>query len=180
MKPAVRISRETGTSLAHLLNGYFVGAINRVGHEAPWNIGEFYGQSYFCDPRGQIIAEASRDKDELVVADLNMDMIREVRNTCEFFQRPDGGQTPTNPGERINARMKRASLLAAGLLFCLAWPIAGQELTRPRARSVTRLPIAIVSSVTRLSADARQCLRDNYQGQTALPAQARSSRVAFA
>ena len=34
-------------------NGYFVGAINRVGHEAPWKIGEFYGQSYFCDPRGQ-------------------------------------------------------------------------------------------------------------------------------
>jgi len=32
-------------------NGYFVGAINRVGHEMPWDIGEFYGQSYFCDPR---------------------------------------------------------------------------------------------------------------------------------
>jgi N-carbamoylputrescine amidase len=72
-------------------NGYFVGAINRVGTEAPWNIGEFYGQSYFCDPRGQIIAEASRDKDELVVADLNFDMIREVRNTWQFFRdrRPD-------------------------------------------------------------------------------------------
>ena len=72
-------------------NGYFVGAINRVGYEAPWNIGEFYGQSYFCDPRGQIIAEASRDKDELVVADLNLDMIREVRNTWQFFRdrRPD-------------------------------------------------------------------------------------------
>ena len=37
-------------------NGYFVGAINRVGNEAPWNIGEFYGQSYFCDPRGQFLA----------------------------------------------------------------------------------------------------------------------------
>lgn len=72
-------------------NGYFVGAINRVGFEAPWNIGEFYGQSYFCDPRGQIIAEASRDKDELVVADLDMDKIREVRNTWQFFRdrRPD-------------------------------------------------------------------------------------------
>ncbi len=72
-------------------NGYFVGAINRVGHEQPWDIGEFYGQSYFCDPRGQIIAEASRDKDELIVADLNMDLIREVRNTWQFFRdrRPD-------------------------------------------------------------------------------------------
>ena len=72
-------------------NGYFVGAINRVGTEAPWNIGEFYGQSYFCDPRGQILAEGSRDKDELVVAKLDMDKIREVRNTWQFFRdrRPD-------------------------------------------------------------------------------------------
>lgn len=67
-------------------NGYFVGAINRVGTEAPWNIGEFYGQSYFCDPRGQILAEGSRDKDELVVVDLDMDKIREVRNTWQFFR----------------------------------------------------------------------------------------------
>ena len=47
-------------------NGYFVGAINRVGVEEPWKIGEFYGQSYFCDPRGQIVAEGPRDKDEVV------------------------------------------------------------------------------------------------------------------
>ena len=67
-------------------NGYFVGAINRVGHELPWDIGEFYGQSYFCDPRGQIIAQAPRDEDALVVADLNLDMIREVRNTWQFFR----------------------------------------------------------------------------------------------
>jgi len=67
-------------------NGYFVGAINRVGHEQPWDIGEFYGQSYFCNPRGQIIAEAPRDEDALVVADLNLDMIREVRNTWQFFR----------------------------------------------------------------------------------------------
>ena len=72
-------------------NGYFVGAINRVGHEQPWDIGEFYGQSYFCDPRGQIIAQAPRDQDALVVADLDLDMIREVRNTWQFFRdrRPD-------------------------------------------------------------------------------------------
>jgi beta-ureidopropionase len=72
-------------------NGYFVGAINRVGHEQPWDIGEFYGQSYFCDPRGQIVAEAPRDEDALVVADLDLDMIRQVRNTWQFFRdrRPD-------------------------------------------------------------------------------------------
>jgi beta-ureidopropionase len=67
-------------------NGYFVGAINRVGVEAPWNIGEFYGQSYFCDPRGQIVAIGSRDRDELVVADLDLAMIQEVRNTWQFYR----------------------------------------------------------------------------------------------
>ena len=72
-------------------NGYFIGAINRVGREQPWDIGEFYGQSYFCNPRGKIIAEASRDKDELVVADLDLDMIREVRDIWQFYRdrRPD-------------------------------------------------------------------------------------------
>ena len=67
-------------------NGYFIGAINRVGHEAPWHIGEFYGQSYFCDPRGQILAEASRDRDAVVVADLNLDMIDQVRSTWQFYR----------------------------------------------------------------------------------------------
>jgi N-carbamoylputrescine amidase len=72
-------------------NGYYVGAINRVGTEAPWNIGEFYGQSYFVNPRGQIIAQASRDKDELVIAELDLDMIEEVRRTWQFYRdrRPD-------------------------------------------------------------------------------------------
>ncbi len=80
-------------------NGYFIGAINRVGTEAPWNIGEFYGQSYFCDPRGKIIAEASRDKDELVVADLDLDLIKEVRNTWQFFRdrRPDSYKELVEP-----------------------------------------------------------------------------------
>jgi N-carbamoylputrescine amidase len=67
-------------------NGYFVGAINRVGTEAPWNIGNFYGKSYFCDPRGQIIAQAGRDSDELVTAELDLDQIREVRNTWQFYR----------------------------------------------------------------------------------------------
>jgi N-carbamoylputrescine amidase len=67
-------------------NAYFVGAINRVGHEQPWDIGEFYGQSYFCDPRGQFLATASRDKTELVAAELDFDKIREVRNTWQFFR----------------------------------------------------------------------------------------------
>jgi beta-ureidopropionase len=67
-------------------NGYYVGAINRVGIEKPWATGEFYGQSYFCTPRGKIIAEGPRDKDAVVVADLDLDMIQEVRNTWQFFR----------------------------------------------------------------------------------------------
>lgn len=67
-------------------NGYYVGAINRVGMEPPWNIGRFYGMSYFCNPRGQIIAEGSTDNDELVVSELDMDLIEEVRNTWQFYR----------------------------------------------------------------------------------------------
>ena len=72
-------------------NQYYVGAINRPGTEPPWNIGEFYGQSYFCDPRGQIMAQGSRNTDDLVVADLDLDAIRDVRNVWQFFRdrRPD-------------------------------------------------------------------------------------------
>ena len=78
-------------------NGYFLGAINRVGVEQPWEIGEFYGSSYFCNPKGQIIAQGSRDRDEVVTADLDLDEISEVRNTWQFFRdrRPEtyGGLT---------------------------------------------------------------------------------------
>jgi N-carbamoylputrescine amidase len=57
-----------------------------VGKEAPWNIGEFYGKSYFCNPRGKIIAQGSRDKDELIVADLDLSEIDQVRATWQFFR----------------------------------------------------------------------------------------------
>jgi len=67
-----------------IANGYFVGAINRVGTEAPWNIGHFFGQSYFCDPRGKILVEGSRDNDEIVTADLDLDLIAEVRRGWQF------------------------------------------------------------------------------------------------
>jgi beta-ureidopropionase len=67
-------------------NGYFMGCINRVGVEPPWNIGEFYGSSYFVDPRGNILAEGSDNSDELVTADLDLDMIEEVRRVWQFFR----------------------------------------------------------------------------------------------
>jgi N-carbamoylputrescine amidase len=59
---------------------------NRVGTEAPWNIGRFYGSSYFVDPRGNILAIGSEDKDELVVAELDLDMIEEVRRVWQFYR----------------------------------------------------------------------------------------------
>ena len=71
---------------AAVANGYYIGAINRVGSEAPWNIGTFYGSSYFVNPRGKIVAQASGDRDELLVADLDMDMVREVRDLWQFFR----------------------------------------------------------------------------------------------
>jgi beta-ureidopropionase len=72
-------------------NGYYVAASNRVGTEGPWNIGKFYGTSYFVNPRGQFVAEASEDGDELVIADLDLSMIDTVRNTWQFYRdrRPD-------------------------------------------------------------------------------------------
>ncbi len=67
-------------------NGYFMGCINRVGTEQPWNLGKFYGSSYFVDPRGQIFAQASEDQDELLIAEFDLDMIDEVRAVWQFFR----------------------------------------------------------------------------------------------
>jgi len=67
-------------------NGYFMGCINRVGEEKPWNLGRFYGTSYFVDPRGQIFSEASETEDELLVAEFDLDMISEVRSTWQFYR----------------------------------------------------------------------------------------------
>ena len=85
---------------AAVANGYYVGAINRVGAEAPWNIGRFYGSSYFVNPRGKIVAQASGDRDELLVADLDMDMVREVRDLWQFFR----DRRPESYGSLTEAR----------------------------------------------------------------------------
>ena len=72
-------------------NSYFMAASNRVGTEAPWNIGKFYGTSYICNPRGEFMAKAGEDDDELVFADCDLNMIEEVRRTWQFYRdrRPD-------------------------------------------------------------------------------------------
>lgn len=74
-----------------IANGYFVGTINRVGIE-PLGDNDFYGQSYFADPRGQFVGDVGSDKDEeLIVRDLDLDLVKEVRETWQFYRdrRPD-------------------------------------------------------------------------------------------
>ncbi|MCY4337589.1 MAG: acyltransferase [Gammaproteobacteria bacterium] len=80
-------------------NGVYIGAINRVGSEQPWNIGEFYGQSYVVNPRGDIEAIASRDQDQLLVHELDLDLVREVRNGWQFLRdrRPETYGILTEP-----------------------------------------------------------------------------------
>jgi N-carbamoylputrescine amidase len=76
---------------AAVANMYYVGAINRVGVE-PLGDDDFYGSSYFADPRGQFVeGQASDQKAELVIRDLDLDIIEEVRNGWAFYRdrRPD-------------------------------------------------------------------------------------------
>lgn len=76
---------------AAVANEYFVGAINRVGVE-PLGDNEFYGQTYFVSPRGQLVGDAASDtEEELVVRDLDMDLLTQVRDTWAFYRdrRPD-------------------------------------------------------------------------------------------
>jgi beta-ureidopropionase len=76
---------------AAVANEYFVGTINRVGVE-PLGDNEFYGQSYFVSPRGQIIdGTASDTDDEVLVRDLDMGLLEEVRHQWQFYRdrRPD-------------------------------------------------------------------------------------------
>ncbi len=76
---------------AAVANEYFVGAINRVGVE-PLGDDDFYGSSYFTDPRGQLIGGSASDRqEEVVVRDLDMDLLEQVRHQWQFYRdrRPD-------------------------------------------------------------------------------------------
>jgi N-carbamoylputrescine amidase len=76
---------------AAVANEYFIGAINRVGKE-PLGDNDFYGSSYFASPRGQTVGEPGSDTDdEVIVRDLDLDMIEEVRQQWAFYRdrRPD-------------------------------------------------------------------------------------------
>ena len=71
---------------AAVANEYFVGAINRVGSE-PLGDDNFYGGSYFVDPKGQLVGEAAPDDaNAVVVRDLDMDVLVQVRQTWAFYR----------------------------------------------------------------------------------------------
>ena len=76
---------------AAVANIYYVGAINRVGIE-PLGENDFYGQSYFVDPEGKFVgAQGDPYKPELIIRDLDMKKLREVRDRWAFYRdrRPD-------------------------------------------------------------------------------------------
>ena len=70
-----------------IANGYFVGTINRVGIEQDFGDNDYYGQSYFCTPRGEFVGDVGDAyAEELIVRDLDLDLIKEVRNTWQFYR----------------------------------------------------------------------------------------------
>jgi beta-ureidopropionase len=84
-------------------NQYFIGANNRVGTETE-EFGDlavtFYGSSYFVDPRGNYVGDiASQDESEIVTRDLDLGLIREVRNSWQFYRdrRPDSYEATVRP-----------------------------------------------------------------------------------
>ncbi len=72
-----------------IANGVYVAAVNRVGHErdAPAAPGiEFWGTSFLCDPFGIVVAEASVDREEVLVAEVDLERIEEVRRNWPFLR----------------------------------------------------------------------------------------------
>jgi len=58
-----------------------------VGIEKDFGDNDYYGQSYFCDPRGQFVGEVGDAyEEELIVRDLNLDLIKEARNVWQFYR----------------------------------------------------------------------------------------------
>lgn len=72
-----------------IANGIFVAAVNRVGleKENPESAGlEFWGSSFIADPQGIIIAQASKDKEEILLADIELDRIEYIRRNWPFLR----------------------------------------------------------------------------------------------
>jgi N-carbamoylputrescine amidase len=70
-----------------IANGVFVAAVNRVGFEGTPESGlEFWGHSFVCDPFGQILAEASADKEEILIVECDLKRVEEVRRNWPFLR----------------------------------------------------------------------------------------------
>ena len=70
-----------------IANGIYVAAVNRVGFEGPPDRGlEFWGASFVADPFGQMLAEASHDREETLVVDCDRRRIEEVRRNWPFLR----------------------------------------------------------------------------------------------
>lgn len=70
-------------------NGIYVAAVNRTGLEKVDENSagiEFWGQSFICDPQGVVIAQASADKEEILLAEVDLNKIEYVRNNWPFFR----------------------------------------------------------------------------------------------
>jgi N-carbamoylputrescine amidase len=72
-----------------IANGVYVAVVNRVGHEVPAEGGdglEFWGSSFLADPLGSVVAEASVDREEIVVGEVSLARIEEVRTHWPFLR----------------------------------------------------------------------------------------------
>lgn len=72
-----------------IANGIYVAAVNRIGHEVPPGGGagiEFWGSSFIADPQGVILAEGSVDREEIVIADINLARLEDVRRNWPFLR----------------------------------------------------------------------------------------------
>ena len=70
-----------------IANGIYVAAVNRVGFEGPPDRGlEFWGASFVADPFGQVLAEASHDREETLIVECDRRRIDEVRRNWPFLR----------------------------------------------------------------------------------------------
>jgi N-carbamoylputrescine amidase len=70
-----------------IANGIYVAAVNRVGFEGPADRGlEFWGNSFVADPFGRVIAQASADKEETLLVEIDPNVQDEVRRNWPFFR----------------------------------------------------------------------------------------------
>jgi N-carbamoylputrescine amidase len=77
-----------------IANGVYVAAVNRVGHETGNVRGrsadgaglEFWGGSFLCDPFGKVLVEAGHDREEILIGEIDLRTIEEVRRNWPFLR----------------------------------------------------------------------------------------------